>query len=258
MHTKRRIRSSFILLVFLFMAIAVPLLPSKVSAAAAPSREVKTLASGTKYETSLYVIKSGQPGPVVLIIGGVHGNETAGYKAALQVAKYKPTKGTLLVIPEANQRAIAARKRVAPGDSDLNRSFPTTKSGDAKGTLAKAILKVIKDYKVDWLMDMHEGFDYTSNKSSDSVGQSLIYYPAAETSSLAKNIISSVNSGISSGSRKFSLLRYPVAGSAAKAAVVTVGANSFIFETCSKDPLSTRINNQLKAANMLLNHLNMN
>lgn len=231
---------------------------ASVSPSSTAGVTVKTLASGTKYATKLHVIESGQPGPVVLIIGGVHGNETAGYKAALQLTKYRPSKGTLLVIPEANQRAIAAHKRVASGDIDLNRAFPSTKSGSAKGTLAKAILKVMKDYDVDWVMDMHEGYDYAKSPANSSVGQSLIYYPSTKMTPLAKKIVTSLNTGISSKSKQFSLLKYPVKGSAARAAAVTVGANSFIFETCSKETLNTRIKNQVKAANMLLNHLDMN
>lgn len=219
---------------------------------------IKTLAPGTKYATELYVIKSGKPGPTVMFIGGVHGNETAGYKAAQQLTKYRPSKGTLLVIPQANKRAIAANRRTAKGDIDLNRAFPTTKNGSANGTLAKAILKVMKDYQVDWVMDMHEGYDYAKNTSNSSVGQSVIYYPSKQMTPLAKKIVFSLNTGIKYKSKQFSLLKYPVKGSASRCAAVTVGANSFIFESCSKETLNKRINNQLKAANILLNHLGMN
>ena len=32
----------------------------------------------------MYVINSGKPGPVVMVVGGVHGNEKAGYTAAVR------------------------------------------------------------------------------------------------------------------------------------------------------------------------------
>ncbi|NLB88238.1 MAG: succinylglutamate desuccinylase, partial [Syntrophomonadaceae bacterium] len=98
--------------------------------------------------------------PVVMIVGGVHGNETAGYRAANNVKDYSIKKGTLLVIPEANKLAIEAGRRSASGESDLNRQFPQSRSASPKGTLAKALFEVVKEYDVDWLMDMHEGFDY--------------------------------------------------------------------------------------------------
>lgn len=233
------------------------MMPSSVQAAEAKST-VKTLAAGTKYATELYINNSGVPGPVVLIVGGVHGNETAGYKAAKQLINFKPSKGTLLIIPEANKLAIAAHKRVASGQTDLNRAFPTTKSGTASGTLAKSILQVIKDYQVDWVMDMHEGIDYSKSSSSTSVGQSLIYYPSSDTKTLATGIVNLLNKSISKSSQQFSLLKYPANGSVSRAAAVTVGANSFIFETCSKETLSSRIDNQLIAANRLFSYTGMN
>lgn len=252
-----RILVSLMALLILSSVLAVPSSVYAASTASSGSVEVKTLASGSKYATELYVIESGKPGPVVLIVGGVHGNETAGYKAALQMCKVRPEIGTLLVIPEANKLAIAAKKRVAKGQADLNRAFPSTKSGNASGTLAKSILQVIKEYNVDWVMDMHEGYNYTKDPSSSSVGQSLIYYPDSDTKTIAASIVSLLNKNISSSLKKFSLLRYPVKGSIARAAAVTVGANSFIFETCTKETLSKRVDKQLTAANKLLSYLNM-
>ena len=253
------IRSNFkkfiVYIVALFILISPLAIPLKSEAAA--SVQVKKIASGTKYETKLYVIKSGKAGPVVLIVGGVHGNETAGYKAALKVCDYRPTRGTLLVIPKANVLAIEDHQRVASGQTDLNRAFPSTKSGIANGTLAKSILKVIKDYDVDWVMDMHEGYDYAKSTSSSSVGQSLIYYPSSSTRTIGSRIVNSLNKYISLNRKEFSLLKYPARGSITRAAAVTVGARSFIFETCWKQSLDTRVSNQLKAANMLLNYLDM-
>lgn len=244
-------------LLILSTALLVPSSVYAASTTSAGSVKVKTLAAGSKYSTKLYIIKSGNPGPVVLIVGGVHGNETAGYKAARQMCSVRPSKGTLLVIPEANKLAIAANRRVASGQADLNRSFPSTKNGSASGILAKSILQVMKDYKVDWVMDMHEGVNYSKYTSSSSVGQSLIYYPDSKTQTIAKNIVNLLNKNISTASKQFSLLRYPAKGSLARAAAVTVGANSFIFETCKKETLSKRVDKQLTAANRLLLYLNM-
>jgi len=152
---RSKIKKSILYLIALIIitsSLSIPL-----QADASSSVQVKALAAGTKYATSLYVIKSGKSGPTVLIVGGVHGNETAGYKAAQKVCDYRPSRGTLLVIPEANKLAVKSKDRVASGQADLNRAFPSTKYGSAKGILAQSILKGIKDYQVDWVMDMHEG-----------------------------------------------------------------------------------------------------
>ena len=141
--------------VFAFAVIMVN--PQETQAATV---QKKTLAAGTKYATELYIYKSGKPGPVVMIVGGVHGNETAGWKAATTAKNYKVKKGTLLVLPKANKRAVNIKKRYVAGVGDLNRQFPKTKSGTGNSILARAIYETIKTYKVDWLMDMHEGYDY--------------------------------------------------------------------------------------------------
>lgn len=218
---------------------------------AAVTQKRVVLASGTKYATNMYVIRSGKPGPVVMIVGGVHGNEPAGYKAASKVKDYTIKSGTLIVIPKANKLAVEQHRRAAKGNSDLNRSFP----GDT--IIARAIYSAVKKYDVDWLMDMHEGYDYSINKSSDSVGQSLIYYPRGNTKTIALSILSTVNKPISSNYREFHLLRLPISGSLARSIGQYLGVHSFIFETCSKESLTTRVNNQLKAANTLLNKLDM-
>lgn len=219
--------------------------------------EKKTIAANTKYATDLYIIDSGNPGPVVMIVGGVHGNEPAGYKAANKVKDYNIKKGTLIVIPEANKLAIEAGRRSASGESDLNRQFPQSQSSSPSGTLSKALYNVVKEYKVDWLMDMHEGFDYYKNSSTSSVGQTLIYYPANGTKSTVEYIVNSLNKDISSSIQKFTLLRYPVKGSLARSAGEYLGVNSFIFETSMKQTLNTRINLQEKAATTLLSQLGM-
>ncbi len=248
--------SKLILGVFVFTSVfMIPQLAQVEQAQASTTRTV-TVASGTKYATPLYIIDSGVPGPVVMIVGGVHGNETAGYKAAAKVKDYSIKKGKLLVLPQANKRAVANHTR-SMGGADLNRDFPRSKYDTADNTLSRSIFNVVKKYDVDWLMDMHEGVNYQKITSSSSVGQSLIYYPDTQTKSMATKITRSLNKNISTSYKKFSLLRYPVKGSLSRAAAIVCGTNSFIFETCSRDSLTTRIKYQLKAANILLSDLNM-
>ncbi len=239
---------------------ATDLLLAELGMKSNPSQETRekvVLAKGTKYATDLYIIDSGKPGPVVMVIGGIHGNETAGYKAAHQVKDLTIKKGKLLVLPDANKRAVEADRRYVKGEGDLNRDFPRTSSQSGDNKLARAIYQVVKDYKVDWLMDMHEGYDYYKNKSTDSVGQTLIYYPANSTRYTVDDIVADLNKNISSSYRQFTLLRYPVKGSLARSAGQFLDVHSFIFETSQKTTLSTRVKYQLQAVNTLLGKLNM-
>ncbi|NLO22428.1 MAG: hypothetical protein GX119_10600 [Syntrophomonadaceae bacterium] len=232
---------------------------SQVLAATNPKVECSTnkytLAADTKYSTDLYVIKSSKPGPVVMIVGGVHGSERAGYLAADKVKNWTIDKGTLLVLPRANKRAIAKGLREVSGEGNLNRLFPRSAGKKPAHPLAAEIWSVVKKYQVSWLMDMHEGINYT--KKSDSVGQSLIYYPDRQTRNMAQQILEDINKEINTSYKKFSLKEYPAKGSLARSSGQYLGVNSFIFETCDNPSIAQRVNYQLKAARTLLQELNM-
>ncbi len=250
--TKIRWFVSFLMLTFVLSTVLAVPLPAQAS-----SREKVVLAKGTVYATNMYIIKSGKAGPVVMIVGGVHGNEPAGYIAAGRMVNTEIKKGTLIVLPRANNRAVERNVRYYKGHGDLNRDFPTSKYGSADGTLARAIWSAVKKYDIDYLMDMHEGYNYAKLQSSSSVGQSLIYYPTGSFRSTVSSIVYKLNSSISTNYKEFSLLRYPAKGSLTRAAGQYLGCKSFIFETCSKQTLSTRLNYQQKATQTLLNKLNM-
>lgn len=250
--TKIRCFISLLLLAFILSTILAVPLPAQAS-----SQEKVVLAKGTVYATNMYIIRSGKPGPVVMIVGGVHGNEPAGYIAAGKMINTDIKKGTLIVLPRANNRAVARNVRYYKGHGDLNRDFPTTKSGSPDGTLARAIWSAVKKYNVDYLMDMHEGYNYAKLQSSSSVGQSLIYYPSSSFKSWVSSIVNKLNGSISTNYKKFSLLRYPAKGSLTRSAGQYLGVKSYIFETCTKQTLSTRLNYQQKAAKTLLSKLNM-
>jgi predicted deacylase len=105
------------------------------------------------------------PGPTLLVVAGVHGNEYEGMEAVRQVfAGLDPAnmRGTFLGIPVANPLAYAARSRNTPADVDgLNqaRVFP----GDAGGTVTRRLahhLLALVERNVgagDLFVDLHSG-----------------------------------------------------------------------------------------------------
>ncbi|MGE5379433.1 MAG: succinylglutamate desuccinylase/aspartoacylase family protein [Methylocystaceae bacterium] len=239
-----------LILVTVFCLVSVINPPAQ----AASSYNIATASS--TYQTRLYIVDSGVPGPTVMVVGGVHGNETAGYKAAGLVKDFTVKKGRLIVLPEANKSAIARHSRLSSNGDNLNRDFPQGSSETADSYIAREIYQVVKDYGVDYLVDLHEGYDYYKSSSS-SVGQTIIYYPRNDAKTVAYRMASNLNSSISSSYRQFTVLRYPVAGSLARASGQFLGVTSFIFETSQKQDLDTRINQQLKAVNTLLYYLGM-
>ncbi len=244
-------------LIILFGIILLTSLISNRVVFAETKTTVTSILSDTEYETELYTINSNKPGPTVMVVGGVHGNEPSGYLSADDIKDWKISSGKLIVLPEANVKAIKADKRTAPGEKDLNRSFPQKESESADNKLATEIYSIAKSNKINWLIDLHEGYDYVRVKSNDSVGQSVIYYPTKEAKSISNKIVKNLNTGIKTNKEKFKLLRYPVKGSLARSSAECLDANAMIVETCTKSPLSTRKNYHERAVNLVLKELHM-
>lgn len=213
------------------------------------------LAVGKTHETVYYLYDSGVPGPTVVVTGGMHGNEIAGWQAAELMTNYTVKKGRLLIIPQLNKPAVTARTRTS-SLGDLNRDFPYSKDGSPNNYLATDILNLMKKYQPDWLIDMHEGYDYHL-LNSNSVGQTVIYYPIGDAYVMAKAMADAASLTVAKSNYAFSTLRYPVKGSLARAVSILLGTKGMIVETCNKQSLSLRIKQHEAAVNELLSRLGM-
>ena len=220
------------------------------------TRKSGKLLPGTAYETTYYVIESNKPGPTVFVVGGMHGNEPAGYLAADQVANHRISSGKLIVLPRANVRAIQQNRRYASGDPDLNRSFPQAVNETPDTPLATAIWDLLKAHKPKFVFDMHEGVDYYK-AGTGSVGQTVIYHPNSEAQATATAMVNAMNAQIQEPIREFTLLRYPVKGGLTRASADYLDAYSMELETSMKQTLNTRINLHLKMLGVALDRLGM-
>jgi hypothetical protein len=87
----------------------------------------------------LVVLEGPEPGPVLLVIAGVHGDEPSGPLAARQLADDPaPAKGRLVLLSAASPEALAAGQRWLPGWSDLNRAFPKAGNNGSHGAAGVA------------------------------------------------------------------------------------------------------------------------
>ena len=104
------------------------------------------------------VIRGPSPGPIVAVLGGVHGDEYEGVVAATAIGRMLQTelvRGTLRVAAPAHPAAWAARTRRSPVDgADLARVFPGRADGNATERVAHALTEhVIRGS--DLLVDLH-------------------------------------------------------------------------------------------------------
>ena len=128
-----------------------------------------TILSGTRYATDVVVRNGASSGPTALVVGGMHGDEDSGYRAAGDVATWPLETGTLVAIPRANQVAIRNDQREGVG-GDLNRQFPTGARPTTE--LARAIWSVVQRHDPDVVLDLHSSVGIY-RLHEDSVGQTL-------------------------------------------------------------------------------------
>jgi predicted deacylase len=205
----------------------------------------KQIAPGTRFETPMRLLDSGTPGPTVLIVAGIHGNEPAPPRAACRIAT--PSRGRLWIVPEANRTALKAHSRFTPGEAhgDLNRNFPTARRPTPRGALAEALWNATVQVDPDWVLDLHEGWGYSAR--GRSMGSSIVApnEPRAATEPIARRLLARINETIERTDKRFKLLRPGPNGSFARAVNETLGRPALVFETTWVEPMELRIAQQL-------------
>ncbi len=116
----------------------------------------------------LYKLKGAEPGPTLLVFGGIHGNEPGGYFApAILATHYKITKGSLWVTPNLNFDSIIRNRRGIYGD--MNRKFATIDRNDPDKQIVEEIKKLIQNKEVDLILNLHDGHGYYRKSWENSI-----------------------------------------------------------------------------------------
>lgn len=121
---------------------------------------IGSLPTGTPIKILVYVFNSKEPGPTVLVQGGLHGDEINGVETCkrMLVNDYfkNVKKGCIIVIPLLNVYGFIHFSRDLPDGKDVNRSFPGSKSGSLAGRIAYYHTNEILPY-IDFGIDFHTG-----------------------------------------------------------------------------------------------------
>ncbi len=119
-----------------------------------------SLPSGNRISIFAYVFRSKLPGPTVLFMGGMHGDEINGteiVRKSIQENYYSNLLcGTVICIPLLNIYGFINYSREVPDGKDVNRSFPGTTSGSLASRVARIITKKILPL-IDFGIDFHTG-----------------------------------------------------------------------------------------------------
>jgi len=141
--------------------------------------DIARLNTHSKIEVPIIVSRGHTDGPCLLLIGGIHGDETNGVEIVRQIiasGQNKPQKGTVICIPLLNVFGFLNQKREFPDGRDLNRAFPGSEKGSLASRFAYHLMsKVIP--KVDYCIDFHTGgaqrFNYSQIRIDTNDGDTL-------------------------------------------------------------------------------------
>ncbi|NNC82113.1 MAG: succinylglutamate desuccinylase/aspartoacylase family protein [Flavobacteriales bacterium] len=121
---------------------------------------VAGLPSGTEIHINVHVYRSKKPGPCVLLLGGMHGDEVNGVEIVRRVVASKALKslqkGSVIAIPLLNVYGFINFSRSVRDGKDVNRSFPGTKNGSLASRVAYLMSKEILPH-IDYGVDFHTG-----------------------------------------------------------------------------------------------------
>lgn len=118
------------------------------------------LPSGTRIFIYLHIYRSERPGPVLLALAGLHGDEINGVeiirRGITQGIFETIETGTVIAVPLLNIFGFINYSRDVPDGKDVNRSFP----GSLRGSLASRVAKTLSQKvlpHVSFGVDFHTG-----------------------------------------------------------------------------------------------------
>lgn len=115
-----------------------------------------TTASALAAPFDFYRLSGENPGPTLLIIGGIDGDEPGGFHAAATLlSRYKINRGQLWVVPNLNLNGIIKRQR-----GRLNLKFASVAKNDPDYAAVTSIQQIVKHPQVDLILNLHDGSGY--------------------------------------------------------------------------------------------------
>ena len=117
------------------------------------------LPTRTPINIPIFVSRSRKEGPVLLLMAGMHGDETNGIEIVRRAIKndiYHPDRGTVIAVPIFNVYGFINHSRGLPDGKDPNRSFPGSPTGSLASRVAHFFTTQILPL-VDYGIDFHTG-----------------------------------------------------------------------------------------------------
>jgi predicted deacylase len=171
-----------------------------------------TYFEGTQHPITVHTLHGSEPGPTVMVQGGIQGDEVAGFITAQLLTAARVTRGTLIVVPRANVPSI--HHRVRQVNVDLNRRFDREYDDFFEDRLARVIRHLVA--QSDAFIHLHEGSGFYSPTFVNDLrnprrwGQSIIidtdvYEETVDLSGLVQGVLARLNPLVRPASYRFEL-----------------------------------------------------
>jgi predicted deacylase len=121
--------------------------------------DVAKLHTRNSLRIPVIIERAKEDGPVLLLMGGVHGDESNGVAIVRDIIRkkyHKPKRGTIICIPVFNVFGYLNQSREFPDGRDLNRMFPGSPNGSLASQFAHKFTTEIAPL-VDYVLDFHTG-----------------------------------------------------------------------------------------------------
>jgi hypothetical protein len=183
----------------------------------AEGEQQRLLMTGTEQETPLHIFGSGKEGPIMAILGGVHGNEPGGWLAAEQIREaLRPEIGALIVVPRANTLAVQQFVRTTDELGDLNRLYPGDPDGQPMARMAYEITETLREFHTTHALDLHESWAFYRDRTETQGGTAFLGQTVSSSTAagltLGRSIVAEVNGRILSPLEEMTLREWPPAG----------------------------------------------
>jgi predicted deacylase len=213
------------------------------------------------YQTPYFVLRGKTESPKMLVHGGMHGDEVAGYMACDTLIKnINLLEGTLIIIPKLNILACNQDRRYI--NIDLNHAFPGDISSDIyEYRLAYEMMWLVDSIKPDLVINLHEAMNkYDTEFQNDSMnayGQ-IIITCIKPYESMLENALNGMNALIPRFDYNFHVHYYMYSEHSSMDNFITkFGIKSYTIETYRGFPVEDRVKLQVIAVLQFMKALGM-
>lgn len=212
------------------------------------------LLEGTDLENSVCRLQGKEDGATLYIVGGVHGDEKAGWIAGELLKEASFTYGTIYIISPANRYGAEQDQRETKEERDLNRNFPGDPEGCDAEQIAWAIYSDIQEKQPDFVLDLHEA--RAAKERRDALGNSVICQSLEKSGDLVLELLMESEEG-KVCSEPLTLYGSPPPGSVNRIVTENLGIPVMTVETFREDPLKVRVRNHLEITEFVMEYLGM-